>query len=166
MSGNKDIKRAVTDKGGCRVDLALVEKFVKLSSDQLNTEVKELSAEACEYLLKCEWPEGEQEIELAVKRACILSQGDKLDIEDFDLKYRQARSIGRFVESKLKGFMRNIKRFEDFNLYEMVIPEVEKSLIMMVLKETNGNQIRASRLLGINRNTLRTKIRKLGIKVK
>jgi len=59
--------------------------------------------------------------------------------------------------------MRNIKRFESFNLYDMVIPEVEKSLIMMVLKETKGNQIKASRLLGINRNTLRSKIKKLGI---
>ena len=62
--------------------------------------------------------------------------------------------------------MRNIKQFESFNLYAMVIPEVEKSLIEMVMKETKGNQIRASKILGINRNTLRSKIKKLGIKTK
>ena len=74
--------------------------------------------------------------------------------------------IGKFIEEKLKGFMRNIKNLEKFNLYETVIPEVEKALITMVLKETRGNQIKAAKLLGINRNTLRDKIKKLKISVK
>ena len=146
--------------------LSLARGFIMTAVEQLGTEPKELSGESEEYLLSYEWPEGEKELETAVKRACILSEGKKLEVEDFNLRHRQARSIGKFVETRLKGFMRNINRFEKFNLYEMVIPEVEKSLIMMVLKETNGNQIKASRILGINRNTLRSKITKLGIKVK
>jgi DNA-binding protein Fis len=48
----------------------------------------------------------------------------------------------------------------------MVIPEVERALILMVMKETKDNQIKAAKLLGINRNTLRSKIRKLGINIK
>ncbi|UCF87765.1 MAG: hypothetical protein JSV71_04715 [Nitrospiraceae bacterium] len=62
--------------------------------------------------------------------------------------------------------MRNIKNLEKFNLYDTVIPEVEKSLILMVMRETRGNQIRAAKLLGINRNTLRSKIKKYRIKTK
>jgi DNA-binding NtrC family response regulator len=146
--------------------LALAKQYIKLAEKQIGTEVKDISKDAEEYLLTYDWPGNEKELEIAVKRACVLSEGPLIQIEDFDLKHRQARSIGKFVESRLKGFMRNIKRFEKFNLYEMVIPEVEKSLILMVLKETKGNQIRAARLLGINRNTLRSKIYKLGIKVK
>lgn len=146
--------------------LALVKQYIKLAEKQIGTEVKDISKDAEEYLLTYDWPGNEIELELAVKRACVLSEGPLIRVEDFDLKHRQARSIGKFVESRLKGFMRNIKRFEKFNLYEMVIPEVEKSLILMVLKETKGNQIRAARLLGINRNTLRSKINKIGIKVK
>lgn len=141
-------------------------RFVQLSKEQLNTEPIGLSKEAEEYLLTYDWPGNEGELEIAVKRACILSEETVLQIEDFDLKQRQARSIGKFVESKLQGFMRNIKRFEKFNLYDMVIPEVERSLILMVMKETKGNQVKAAKLLGINRNTLRSKIKKLGIKVK
>ena len=145
--------------------LLLAMRFVQLSKEQLGTEPVELSKEAEEFLLAYEWSD-EGEFEIAVKRACILSEGTVLREEDFDLKQRQAKSIGKFVESKLQGFMRNIKGFETFNLYDMVIPEVERSLILMVMKETNGNQVKAAKLLGINRNTLRSKIRKLGIKIK
>lgn len=146
--------------------LPLARQFIKLSEKQLGTASKDLSEEAESYLLNYDWPGGEKELETSVMRACILSESPRLFIEDFDLKQRQARSIGKFVETRLKGFMRNIKRFEKFNLYEMVIPEVERSLILMVMKETKGNQIKAAKLLGINRNTLRSKIRKLGIHIK
>lgn len=146
--------------------LPLAIQYIKMAEEQLGTNSRELSGESEEYLISYDWPGDEKELEIAVKKACILSEGPVLEIEDFNLKHRQARSVGKFVESKLKGFMRNIKSFEKFNLYDMVIPEVEKSLIMMVLKETKGNQIKSARLLGINRNTLRSKIKKLGIKIK
>ena len=146
--------------------LPLAARFIKKAEELLNTEHKELSKETIDYLSTYDWPGGEKELETAVKRACILSDGSVLQIEDFDLKQRQAKSIGKFVEARLKGFMQNIKRFEKFNLYDMVIPEVERSLILMILKETKGNQIKAAKLLGINRNTLRSKIKKLKINVK
>ncbi len=146
--------------------IPLARKALELAKENLSTGPKELSLKAEEHLLNYDWPGDEKELEVAVLRACVISNGPMIEAADFDIHHRQAKSIAQFIELKLKGFMRNIKRFEKFNLYEMVIPEVEKSLILMVLKETKGNQLRASRLLGINRNTLRSKIRKLGIKVK
>jgi DNA-binding NtrC family response regulator len=146
--------------------LPLANQFIKSSDEQTGTGNKKISKEAEEYLLAYDWPGDEKELEFGVKKACILSEGPVLQVEDFDLAQRQPKSIGKFVETRLKGFMQNIKRLEKFNLYDMVIPEVEKSLIVMVLKETNGNQIKAAKLLGINRNTLRSKIKKLKIKVK
>jgi len=50
-------------------------------------------------------------------------------------------------------------------LYRTIIDSTEKDLIEVVLDKTEGNQIQASDILGINRNTLRAKIKKLGIKV-
>lgn len=143
--------------------LLLATRFIRIAEEQLNIEHKELSKETADYLLTYEWPGGEKELETAVKKACILSGGTVLQIEDFDLKQRQVKSIGKFVEARLKGFMQYIKSFDKFNLYDVVIPEVEKSLILMILRETKGNQIKAAKLLGINRNTLRTKIKKLKI---
>ncbi|MFC1658561.1 helix-turn-helix domain-containing protein [Candidatus Omnitrophota bacterium] len=50
--------------------------------------------------------------------------------------------------------------------YHSAVEATEKSLIEETLERTFGNQLRAARLLGINRNTIRNKIRKLGIQVK
>ena len=61
--------------------------------------------------------------------------------------------------------MKNIKRIENFTLYETVISEVERALFLISLKETKGNQLRAAKLLGINRNTLKKKIDQLHIDV-
>jgi DNA-binding NtrC family response regulator len=165
MTDNKEINYMPLKERKWEIP-ALADRYISAADEQIGTGHKELSGETVEYLTAYDWPGDEKELEIAVKRACIMSDGEMLEVEDFDLKHRQARSIGKFVESRLKGFMRNIKRFEKFNLYEMVIPEVEKSLIMMVLKETRGNQIKAASLLGINRNTLRSKIKKLAINIK
>jgi len=54
-----------------------------------------------------------------------------------------------------------VKRGE---IYRYVIDDVEKSLIADALAHSSGNQILAAKILGINRNTIRSKIRKLGIK--
>lgn len=144
--------------------LSLAKHYIKEAEEQINTGPKELSKEAEEYILSCDWHGNEKELEIAIKKACILSEGQVLHREDFDLRRRQVKSIGKVIEERLKGFMRNIKRFEKFNLYETVIPEVERALILMVMKETKWNQTKASKLLGINRNTLRSKIKKLKIK--
>ncbi len=166
VNNDKENRTSVPLKDRKDEILPLAVQYVKLAEDQLGIKAKKLSKESRDYIIDHDWPENETELEAAVRRACILSDGDKLELEDFDLKHRKAWSIGKFIESRLKGFMKNIKRFESFNLYDMVIPEVEKALIVMVLEETKGNQIRAAGLLGINRNTLRSKMRKLGIKAK
>ncbi|MGE5308983.1 MAG: helix-turn-helix domain-containing protein [Deltaproteobacteria bacterium] len=51
-------------------------------------------------------------------------------------------------------------------LYRSMVERIERALIEHVLEKTEGNQLKASRLLGINRNTLRAKIKKLCIDVK
>ena len=146
--------------------LPLAKHFIKVADEQIKTGHKEFSKEAEEYLLAREWDGNGKELENAVKKACILSGSPILHIEDFDFKQKQVKSIGGFIEEKLSWFMRNITRLEKFNLYDTVLTEVEKVLILMVMKETGGNQLRASKLLGINRNTLREKIKKLKINVK
>jgi len=50
-------------------------------------------------------------------------------------------------------------------LYKAIVEKVERPMIEQVLELTEGNQLKAARMLGINRNTIRSKIKKLGINV-
>ena len=71
-----------------------------------------------------------------------------------------------FVERKLKEFVKKIKASQSRNLYTLLLKEIERPLISLTLKETNGNQIQAALILGMNRNTLRKKIKELKIPLK
>jgi two-component system nitrogen regulation response regulator GlnG len=71
-----------------------------------------------------------------------------------------------YLESKLGEFVRGMKSSCARNLHPMLIKAVERPLISLTLKETNGNQIQAAQLLGLSRNTLRKKIAELRIPVR
>lgn len=71
-----------------------------------------------------------------------------------------------FIEKRLKDFTKKIKASHCRNLYGLLLNDIERPVISLILNETNGNQFRASQILGINRNTLRKKIRELKIPLK
>lgn len=78
----------------------------------------------------------------------------------------------KHVEDKASALLAAIEGVEDFfyyekkgELYDFLLRIIEKPLIENVLSKTGGNQIRAADILGINRNTLHSKIRKLNIDV-
>ncbi|WP_447978743.1 helix-turn-helix domain-containing protein [Candidatus Nitrospira bockiana] len=74
--------------------------------------------------------------------------------------------LEHYIESKLGEFVKGMKSTAGRDLHPMLISAVERPLITFALKETNGNQIQAAHLLGMNRNTLRKKISELRIAVK
>jgi two-component system nitrogen regulation response regulator GlnG len=73
-------------------------------------------------------------------------------------------SFENLLEEKLADLVERMGGLERGEIYSMVLQRVEKPLVTLVLKKTDGNQVRAAHLLGINRNTLRKKIKELGIK--
>jgi two-component system nitrogen regulation response regulator GlnG len=77
-----------------------------------------------------------------------------------------AESLPRAVERHIKSFLAAYRDgSETSNIYDRVLAEVERPLIQMTLAATRGNQIKAAAMLGLNRNTLRKKIRDLAIPV-
>ncbi len=68
-------------------------------------------------------------------------------------------SLEALVETKISRFLDQIGSFYPENLYALIISKVEKPLITQILKRTGGNQVHAARILGINRNTLRKKMK-------
>ena len=72
-------------------------------------------------------------------------------------------ALGDIVENKLRDFIKQMKKTGCRDLYPILLREIEPPLIRLALAETGGNQIQAAQLLGMNRNTLRKKIKELKI---
>ncbi len=74
-------------------------------------------------------------------------------------------SLPSYVEKKIGDFVRAMNVGSGKNLHPTLMRAVERPLIELALRETHGNQIKAARLLGLNRNTLRKKITEFHISV-
>lgn len=146
-------------------DIPLLAKhFLREASVKLETGEKELSREAKALLLKYDWPGNVRELENVMKRACVLSSGTLIESKDLLIDSEKSYSIKDFLEEKLRHYLKDMTNISNCNLYATVLSEAEKALISIVMKETNGNQVRTAKVLGINRNTLRSKIREYKIK--
>ena len=75
-------------------------------------------------------------------------------------------NFSEIFDSELEKFFKNadISRYSN-SLYNFILSKLEDSLIRKTLSVVNGNQIKASRILGLNRNTLRKKISELNIEI-
>jgi Fis family transcriptional regulator len=67
------------------------------------------------------------------------------------------------VETALKDYFEQLNGQMTTNLYDMLLAEVEAPLFKAALEHTNGNQSRAAELLGLNRGTLRKKLKTYGL---
>lgn len=68
------------------------------------------------------------------------------------------------VRKAVDGYLNDLDGEKPCPIYSMVMKSVERPLIELAMKHTNGNQTLAAELLGINRNTLRNKIKQFKIK--
>jgi Fis family transcriptional regulator len=77
---------------------------------------------------------------------------------------RNETELVRSVRRAIDGYFRDLDGERPCGVYEMVISCVERPLIEAVLTRVDGNQTHAAQMLGINRNTLRKKMKTHGIK--
>ena len=97
------------------------------------------------------------------KRLSALSRRG-IHIEDADLITRLDQySIEDVVELKISRFFDQIGTFYPENVYDLLMSKVEKPLLIQILRRVGGNQVQAAKILGINRNTLRKKIKQYGL---
>ena len=144
----------------------LAEYFIARYADDLTGGARYLTDSAVEFLARQAWPGNVRELENAIKRALVLSSGEVLTQEDFSFLESESAEpdaadlLRRLIERDVKDVLENRETGE---IYRAWLERVERPLLETVLSHTDGNQIRAAALLGINRNTLRKKIADLGI---
>src|SRR5690606_1098261 len=141
---------------------------------------KSLTADAIDALKEHGWPGNVRELENLMRRLAVLCPDDRIsatavtqelaaqapDRLDAPEALPVGRSLGAAVEMHLERyFQRHGQELPPPGLYDRVRREVELPLIALTLAATRGNQLQAADLLGINRNTLRKKIRELDIPV-
>ena len=74
--------------------------------------------------------------------------------------------LRKHVQNTISRYLEDMGNTLPENLYQMLLAEVEPPLIEEILKKTGGNQSRAAEMLGITRNTLRTKMQRYAIKAR
>ena len=72
--------------------------------------------------------------------------------------------ICRSVEKSLDEYFHKLDGEQPHGIYDMVITNVERSLLSTIMMRAGGNQTQAADMLGLNRNTLRSKLSKYGIR--
>jgi two-component system, NtrC family, nitrogen regulation response regulator GlnG len=139
---------------------------------------KQLDQAAIERLKRHRWPGNVRELENLARRLAALYPQETISISVIDAELSQPGMLAIAEEPKPgQGLSASVERhlssyFASFGddlpppgLYHRILREIEHPLLSVTLAATRGNQIRAADLLGVNRNTLRKKIRDLEIQV-
>lgn len=75
------------------------------------------------------------------------------------IRERRREPLGSTVKTALKLYFNNLNGHNPGSIYQMVIAEVERPMFETVMEYVNGNQSKASQILGISRSTLRKKLK-------
>jgi two-component system nitrogen regulation response regulator GlnG len=155
----------------------LVRHFLRKAEDE-GLPHKTLDNEALDLLRRHRWPGNVRELENLIRRLAVLQSGDAISAASVGAELKEPaktfaadsgegpQSLSASVEQYLtQYFLAQGDRLPPPGVYDRIVQEVERPLISICLAATRGNQIRAAQLLGLNRNTLRKKIRDLGLEV-
>jgi two-component system, NtrC family, nitrogen regulation response regulator GlnG len=144
--------------------ILLARHFIAKYGEQLKGRPLALSKDAEPILLSHAWPGNVRELQNVIQRALLKLAGPRITAKDLigllPAASSPERGLTGLVESILDGAAPEAGR------YQAALAAVGGPLIAAALARTKGNQLRAAELLGMNRNTLRERMRALGMKPK
>ena len=160
-------------------DISLLARFFLERARESGLPAKSLDGGAIEALRAHRWPGNVRELENLMHRLAALypqetitgeviggELAERVERAEEEVPAAGPQTLGAAVERHIRQFLaasRDGMPMRD--VYDRVMAEVERPLIQMTLAATRGNQIKAAAMLGLNRNTLRKKIRDLEIPV-
>ncbi len=155
----------------------LVNHFLNVAAQE-GLPIKSLDAKAVERLKQHRWPGNVRELENLIRRLAALYSQETIEVDAIEAELSSSMApaasggptenegLSGMVERHLREyFVAHADGLPAPGLHERILREVERPLISLCLDATRGNQIKAAHVLGLNRNTLRKKIRELDIHV-
>jgi two-component system nitrogen regulation response regulator GlnG len=154
----------------------LVRHFFALAEKE-GLPAKQIETSAIERMKRYRWPGNVRELENLIRRLAALYPQEVITDATIEAELDQPalalpetgaveNTLGSAVERHLAEYFQGFgEALPPPGLYQRILREIEQPLIGAALAATRGNQIRAAELLGVNRNTLRKKIRDLDIQV-
>ncbi|MBY8915263.1 nitrogen regulation protein NR(I) [Nitratireductor sp. L1-7-SE] len=149
-------------------------------AEQEGLQPKRIGSEGLNRLKNYRWPGNVRELENLVRRLAALYPQDEISAEIIEQELRAAgalrasqsealseeTTLTQAVEQHLQRYFAQFgDQLPPAGLYQRVLADVEQPLLIAALTATGGNQLKAADLLGLNRNTLRKKIRDYGINI-
>ncbi|NVN99552.1 MAG: sigma-54-dependent Fis family transcriptional regulator [Geobacteraceae bacterium] len=146
----------------------LIDLFCRIFSDRYGKQIKGVSSKAASYLQNSPWNGNIREIKNAIASAVATAQGDILLLEDFLQGASVISETGRSTNGDSDYYAYFVKLLEPVvgtdtpetigNRYQKVSQDLEKAAIKVALKRSDNNQVLTAKMLGISRNTLRSRI--------
>jgi DNA-binding NtrC family response regulator len=148
----------------------LVDHFIRKYRGQSRIAIRGISRRAQTYLEAQPWTGNVRELENAIQTAVVLNRTGSLDVEDFPFLLQRLGSKGEGLTGDVLDRLRDEARRAarlllaaerttgENGVYHSCVDAVEKSVVDTALEHCGGNQVRASKTLGISRNTLRSKM--------
>jgi two-component system nitrogen regulation response regulator GlnG len=152
----------------------LAHHFLFAYNRELELNVQGLDPEALACLQQYRWPGNVRELQSVIREAMLRATGPLLLPEFLPVSVQRTpapvrpglETSGEATGSiDLAVLIENLLQRGELHLYARVIEVVERALFARVLRETHGHQGQASERLGLNRSTLRYKLRELGLSV-
>jgi two-component system nitrogen regulation response regulator GlnG len=150
----------------------LVHYYLRRFNRELNRDVRTVAPEALGQLVAHSWPGNVRELQSVVKQALLQSTGSVL-IPAFLPELSSPGTAGAMGPGvagadpsiQLAEFIRQRLQAGSANLHAEASAELDRILLLAVLRHTNGNQYQAAKILGMARQTLRTRLRELSISI-
>jgi DNA-binding NtrC family response regulator len=145
----------------------LVSHLIRRFNVELNRSIKGVDSQVAAELRDHPWPGNVRELESVIKRACILTRGDVITAGDLGQTVTRAGlPSGREADAVLRMAAAAVLHDRllahaagtDSSVFHDVVDMIETTLVAEALAMTNGNQVKAAEILGVNRATLRKKM--------
>ncbi|MEW6710306.1 MAG: sigma-54 dependent transcriptional regulator [Candidatus Riflebacteria bacterium] len=137
----------------------MIEHFVKLASAKAGREIKGLTPKAMTAMKNYKWPGNVRQLQNIIEGASVFAKGNMIDLENLPEEIR----LGFAPETTTGMFDWLEDQINEGKTLDEVVAQIEKELILRLLKVAEGNQSKCSQMLGIKRGTLQYKMKAYNI---